>query len=365
MSEKRTKIYKELKKIQAQGNVLKILIIRNGLLGDIVFITSMAAKVMEAFPGAEIDLVLSEASKDILKNFPGINKTFTLKRNSSVWEDVKFFASLRKEKYHLVFVQEVNTHYTIMGKIAGGKFLAGYQNQLDFLLDLAVKREGHAVKAELATILALEGEKYSYSPTKLYVSNSELKEAEKILNNSGLKKDDFLICLHPGCSEKNSVREWTAEGYSELATQLAAEYNAKIVITGTEQDYGIIKNITDLNPEIKSFAGKTNIRTLLGLLSFFKLIIGPDTGVLHIGNALGIPVVMLMGYADPEDTGPYNNNSAVITAKDRINCIPCKFKNPKPELWAYCSVNRPAKCMEMISVEQVLTAANKILTLEK
>ena len=365
MSEKRKKIYSELKNIQVRGNVLKILIIRNGLLGDIVFITSMIAKVIESFPNAEVDLVLSEASKDILKNFPEINKIFTLKKNSSVFEDVKFFASLRKRKYHLIFIQEVNTHYTIMGKIAGGKFLTGYKNQLDFLLDLPVKRDGHAVKAELATILELKEEEYAYSPPKLYVSNSELKEAEKILTNSGLKKDDFLICFHPGCSEKNSVREWTAEGYSELADQLIAQYNAKIIITGVEQDYGIIKKITDLNPNVVSLAGRTNIRTLLGLLSLSRLIIGPDTGILHIGNALGIPVVMLMGYADPEDTGPYDRNSAVVSAQSVLGCVPCKFKNPKPELWQYCSVNRPAKCMERIAAGQVVKAANEILTLKK
>lgn len=365
MVKKRKNIYKELSDISACEPTLRILIIRNGLLGDVVFIASMIAKAVESFPNAKIDLVLSDSAKEVLKNFPGVNNIYTLGKNRSILEDAKFFFSLRKLHYHLVFVQEVNTHYTIMSKIVGGRFSVGFQNQLGFLLDLAVKRDGHAVKAELSTILALTNEEYSYLPPKLYVSNSELKEAEKILTNIGLDKKDFLVCFHPGCSEKNSVREWTADGYSTLANKLIERFNAKIVVTGVEQDSGIIKNITDLNPNIISLAGKTNIRTLFGLLSFMKLVVGPDTGTLHIANSLGIPVVMLMGYADPNDTGPYDLNSAVISAENELECIPCKFKDPKPDLWNYCSVNRPAVCMQKIEGDRVFTVANNILTLEK
>lgn len=60
-------------------NVKKILIIRNGLIGDLIFITSALNRLVNTFPNIEIDLVIGPTGKDILKYFPKVSKIFSYK----------------------------------------------------------------------------------------------------------------------------------------------------------------------------------------------------------------------------------------------------------------------------------------------
>lgn len=54
-----------------------------------------------------------------------------------------------------------------------------------------------------------------------------------------------------------------------------------------------------------------------------------------------------------------NNQSKIITAN--LECIPCKFTNPKPTNWDYCKENRPALCMGDINIDDFINNAKIIL----
>jgi ADP-heptose:LPS heptosyltransferase len=73
---------------------------------------------------------------------------------------------------------------------------------------------------------------------------------------------------------------------------------------------------------------------------------------MHIGAALGTPVVALFGPTDPEKTGPYgwkrDKNLKVLRAP--VPCAPCFKKKCKEPL-----------CMSKISVETVLEALKEYL----
>jgi heptosyltransferase I len=50
---------------------------------------------------------------------------------------------------------------------------------------------------------------------------------------------------------------------------------------------------------------RDDLRRLAWLVEGSALLVSPDTGPLHIGRALGTPVVSLFGYTNPKRTGPY------------------------------------------------------------
>ena len=76
-----------------------------------------------------------------------------------------------------------------------------------------------------------------------------------------------------------------------------------------------------------------------------------DSGLMHAAAALGIPQVALFGSTDPEKTGPLNDKAVVIQPTG-VNCTPC-FKRE-------CQAN--LECMKGITVEEVWTAAEKLLS---
>lgn len=342
-------------------NVRKILVIRNGRIGDIVFITPVLRRLLKTFPNTAIDVLVSESSKDVLKNFVGIRKIISLTNNLSVMKQIIFFYGLRKNRYDILLNQEVNSHYTIMGKLVKAKYLIGFPNKSDYLLDIIFPRKGHAVEAEQGTVSTWtisSGKESTFLP----VNENEYREARQLLTENGLSADDFIICFQVGCSEKNSIRQLGSKKLSQVADILIEKYSAKIIFTGTPQDSSDSEDVIKLmKHESTSLVGKTSVNILIALLKYVKLVIGPDTGTLHLANAVMTPVVMYMGWADPEDTGPYDlsGNSQYVNVK--LDCLPCRHREPKPTQWEKCKTMRPTLCMDLIQVDQILNAVEDII----
>ena len=60
-----------------------------------------------------------------------------------------------------------------------------------------------------------------------------------------------------------------------------------------------------------------------------RLVIGGDTGPLHLAHAVGAPVLMAMGPTDPNRHGPYGSPERVI--RQVLPCSGCyrRFDEPK------------------------------------
>lgn len=357
-SNRKTRYLQQLRN-EKQKNY-KFLVIRNGLIGDTVFITPVLHKLKVEYPNSEVDVIINANSKEVLKNFSFINKIFSLPVEFSITKHVLFFLSLRKYKYDCVFVQEMNTHYTIMSKLLGAKLLLGYDNPVSNLYDFSVERKGHAVPAEqlLVNYLTRSDE---VDQTILFTTPEEDSDARKLLIENGVNKN-IVICIQFACSEKNSVREIPKNTIAALADELNNMNDVQVIFTGTKSEITEIEGIgTLMKTRLVSLAGKTTIRNLIAILKKAALVIGPDTGTLHIANAVGTPVIMCMGYSMPEDTGPYDKSNRSKVIQGNLECIPCVYTNPKPANWDYCSKNRPALCMAMIKPSDILEVVSSII----
>ena len=60
--------------VQDKNNIKNILVFRNGLSGDTVFITSLLFRLNHTYPKANIDVTVGKNSVEGLKYFPGIRK---------------------------------------------------------------------------------------------------------------------------------------------------------------------------------------------------------------------------------------------------------------------------------------------------
>lgn len=338
----------------------KFLIIRNGLIGDTVFITPIVYKLYNSYKNSEIDVVISNNSKEILEDYPGINKIFPLPQEFSLKKHILFFLSLRKNKYDCVFIQEVNTHYTIMSKLLRSKMNIGFKNGVSFLQDISVQRKGHSVPAEQLLVNCILQET-NIDSTKLYISEKETLKAKELLQKKRISNKK-IIAIQTTCSEKNSIRQLSLEKIAKLADALNYNFSIQIIFLGVNSDIPEVEYVRkNMKSKSLSLCGETNLKNLVAILKEVSLIIGPDTGTMHIANAIGTPVIMYMGYSDPNDTGPWdkNNKSKIITAN--LECIPCKFSNPKPKNWDYCKKNRPAICMDAINIDDFINNAKIFL----
>jgi heptosyltransferase-1 len=131
------------------------------------------------------------------------------------------------------------------------------------------------------------------------------------------------IVLLPGAGKPNKI--WPH--FAELAKRLG---DRSLVVWGPGE-----RELAEATGA--RLAPPTNLRELAWILRNAEVVIGGDTGPLHLADALGTKVVGLYGPTDPRRNGPYRQLHRVI---DRF---------------------QSTKSMESISVEEVMKLTEKVL----
>ena len=118
------------------------------------------------------------------------------------------------------------------------------------------------------------------------------------------------------CGTENQPRKrWPVQQWRELIERLLAhDNNLRINLFGTDNDRPIAEAVAKGFPResVENLAGKTSLDAFLDHLKNCSLLIGNDTGGVHLANALGVPVVVVYGPTKPLRTGPVFEAPAVI-----------------------------------------------------
>lgn len=121
----------------------------------------------------------------------------------------------------------------------------------------------------------------------------------------GKDTDYALICP----SASNTERNWLTDRYAALARHCHAR-GLEVVLTGSpaEREIALARDIEHQAAiPVHNLAGQTNLKELLALCRGAKVVIGPDSGTLHMATTQGTPVVGLYAHSNPRRTGPYQD----------------------------------------------------------
>lgn len=132
------------------------------------------------------------------------------------------------------------------------------------------------------------------------------------------KADKPLICIAPGASIEE--KRWPVESFKELIDYLYSDFDVQIVLVGSEDERHLSKTICDLcrNSLIYDLVGKTDIESLIGLVTVSELVIGNDSSVMHIAGACGTPVIALFGSkGKPRQHSPLGYPHTLLYAYDK------------------------------------------------
>ncbi len=164
----------------------------------------------------------------------------------------------------------------------------------------------------------------------------------------GLEKG--YIVISPG-AEYGPAKIWPHERYALLASKAAAETGRSIVIIGSEGDrQSGARIIEEAGIDVHNLAGVGDVEGLLCILRGSSLVIGNDSGPVHLSAAMGRPTVTIFGSTSPEWTAPKGRSTAIVRAG--LECSPC-FERECP--------HGEARCMLDIDPELVFDTAHRLL----
>jgi ADP-heptose:LPS heptosyltransferase len=160
--------------------------------------------------------------------------------------------------------------------------------------------------------------------TKAELAAGRLAENQVAVQSTGLASPLALL-----------NREWYPQRFQELCAQLRTD--VRVVQVGSPSDMKL-EGAIDLR-------GKTSLRQTAAVLANSLIFVGLVGFVMHLARAVDCRSVIIYGGREkPALTGYVANKNLY----QQVRCAPCWLRNA-------CEFNR--KCMDMISVDQVIAAA--------
>jgi lipopolysaccharide heptosyltransferase II len=351
-----------------------ILLIRPDHLGDLLFTTPALKLLREAFPQARITCLVGPWSKAVIENNPHIDDIslcpfpgFTRQKKQTVFKPyvilLQYAKRLRQEGFDLAIILRFDHWWgALLAYLAGIPHRVGYDvaEVRPFLTDVAPYSSGrHEVEQNLALVERVSGFRFRVLgwPLEFDLTAEDEAFVEGYLAGHGVEDGDLLICIHPGAGAP--VKLWRDEGWVQVADALAQRYGARVILTGSAEESALCRAIAEgVTTKPIVAAGETSLGGLAAIMARCRLVLGVDSGPLHLAVAVGTPTVHLFGPVDSGDFGPWGDPARHIVVTSEMDCIPCNRLDYHPaELDQH-------PCVRNITVEQVLEAADKLITRE-
>jgi ADP-heptose:LPS heptosyltransferase len=162
-----------------------------------------------------------------------------------------------------------------------------------------------------------------------------------------------LVLLHPGTG--GPAKLWFAERWAAVADAVQKE-GARLVLTGGPDELGLVAEVAEhMHSAALSLAGQTSVGQLAALMRRATLVLGVDSGPLHLAAAQGVPTLHLYGPGDAGRFGPWGEPARHVVLRADLWCSPCGEFASCPR-----GLARP-ECMDLITAAQVAQRALAML----
>ncbi|WP_081838466.1 glycosyltransferase family 9 protein [Thermogemmatispora carboxidivorans] len=367
----------------------RLLLLRPDHLGDLVLTTPALTALKERCPTAQVTLFVGPWSQAIVMGHPAAERVLTcafpgFRRAAQgtlgpYWLLLRLAWQLRRERYDLAINLRPDFWWG-----AALLYLAGIPQRVGYALAPGRRFLTHALPFPegehstcsslrlVSTALELLGqaplaepftpERY---PLLFRPTAQEEQRAAALLAEAGLTDEVPFAVIHPGSGA--AVKLWRPEGWATCAVTLLRRYGLRLVLTGTQQEQALLEEIAALvRQQLRTgeappvLFSTLSVGELAAFLRRAQLVLGVDSGPLHVAVSQGTPTVALYGPADPSIFGPWGNprRHMVILASQRCpTCpkLPCGRLDIPPQALS----EHP--CVRLIPEERLLAAIEQLL----
>jgi len=325
----------------------KILIVNPYGIGDVLFCTPLIRTLRKIYPKSTIAVLLGSRTKSILEFNPNINAIFIYNkdhyRSLSLLKKIHYLShlllTLRKSNFDICFDLSNNEEYGFFAKFIWDipvRIGFNYKNRGRFLTH-KIKLKSSFSKKHAAeyynSLLQFLNIDFSTIEKKLdfYADPSQEKWLHDVWNTHHIKEKDIVICILPGggasWGAQANYRYWPASYFGKLADSLIEHYRAKIFIIGSPSEKKLCAEVTHhMEYSAIDLSGQTTLHQLGMLMKQCHLVIGSESGPLHLATALQCTTIPIYGPVDENVYGPYTQKSPQNSLYHSLPCRPC-YKN--------------------------------------
>jgi heptosyltransferase II len=327
-------------------------------LGDAVMTTPALAAVREGFPDARIVLLARPLVAELFRYHPDVDEVMVYERpgrHDGAIGRLRLAGELRLRRFDGALLFQNAFDAALIAFLGRIPERAGYPTDgRRILLTLPVPLtpgilERHEVEYYLCLLEGLGIPRPVPAVLKLGVTEQEREAMATRLASLGIGRGAPIVTINPGATY-GSAKRWYPDRFAAVADALSAEWGTAVVVIGSAAEAPLAGEIEAAMRNLPvNLAGKTTVRELMALLSLSSFLVTNDSGPMHIGAALGVPLVAIFGPTDWRRTSPWSPSAKVVRVE--IDCSPCRRR--------VC--DRGHECMLGVTPGMVVDAARQLL----
>jgi len=352
----------------------RILIARPDHLGDLLLTIPAAAALRAAMPDSHISFLVRTELGDLVRHCPEIDETYampfpplTAPPDPTGWSGiVSRYASTLRGRFDLIILSRPEDPWSGELAVAAGiPMRVGYAtpNTESFLTDaIPFHEQGHAVIQTLnlvkvaanrlgATIASDAG---NLTPGSFVTMPLEEASAEEVILEAP-SAGTHPIVFQPGSGWP--LKNWAPQRWGELAIHIRRRWGVTPLVPGGPSEDALVAAVVEASEGCAyGLPGRLSLGALAALYRRASVVIGIDSGPVHLAVMVGTPVVGLYGPLDPLKWGPWCLEDRARVVRVQLPCSPCDCIFDPP-----CGIPIEPPCSSGIEVEVVLTAAEDLL----
>lgn len=292
-------------------------LLRLSALGDVTHVVPLVRTLQAARPDTPIHWIIDKAGHKLLDGLPGV--TFHAYDKKSGMAGVK---ELRRQlppgRFEALLQMQVAFRANLLSAFIPAERRIGYDRSRSkdlhglFINERIPDRPGIHVLDAIGSFCEPLGLRQTEVSWDLAVPPSAFEWAAAQWQDDGRP----VLMISP-CSS-HVRRNWYADRYAAVANH-ALTRGWRVVLCGGRSE--LERSMADaiqaqLRTPALDLVGKDTLKQLPALLARANLVMTPDSGPMHIANAMGTKVLGLHAASNPDRSGPYSDRRYCVDRYD-------------------------------------------------
>lgn len=321
--------------------IRRLLVVRLDNLGDIVMLGPAVRVLRRHFPAAQLTALVSKAGSQIAPLLPGIDEVW---QHRAVWQDISGAMPLDPAR-ELGFVDELRARQFDAAVIftsfsqspyppAFACYLAGIPIRLGMskefgggILNPWIRSPADDLHQAQRNLYLLKSAGFEFDDEaeerlELAIPAAIQARSDAILRAAGVEPASPFLAIAPGASAK--ARQYDPAKLGVAARLLYRELRLPMVIIASSREEATVRAFCETagDAPVVSLFNRTTVPEMCGVIRRAAMLVGMNSGPMHIADAFERPMVILYSGTDyPTQWAPRNSPSLVL--RRPTPCSPC------------------------------------------
>ena len=289
---------------------------RLSAIGDVCHTIPVVRTLQYYWPKTKITWIIGKAEASLVGDIAGI-EFIIFNKSDGLSAYSKLRKTLKGRKFDLLLHLQESLRSSIATLLIKAKYKLGFNRQdaQDYQWLFCNKEIDYIPRQHYMERLLQFTEKLELTPPEICWDIPISSEDENYVTSLLPDNKPFIVISPCSSVVKNNWRNWTIDGYAEIADLALSKYGLQVVFTGgpSEQEKLFGENIqSNMKTAATNLIGKLSLKQLLATIKKSAAVISPDSGPAHMATTVNVPAISLFTTSNPNFTGPYYSKDWIV-----------------------------------------------------